>query len=86
MCCLSYGRVCAFWSCVSIGPCIHVAGVAVREEVMDLLSEELSYLVSDLNPFTEYTFRVTASTTVGQGPATDIAEKTSEQGKLSHYI
>uniref|UniRef100_G3PI72 Protein tyrosine phosphatase receptor type Q n=1 Tax=Gasterosteus aculeatus TaxID=69293 RepID=G3PI72_GASAC len=53
--------------------------VAVREEVMDLLSEELSYLVSDLNPFTEYTFRVTASTTVGQGPATDIAEKTSEQ-------
>ncbi|XP_077939126.1 LOW QUALITY PROTEIN: phosphatidylinositol phosphatase PTPRQ [Gasterosteus aculeatus] len=79
MCCLSYGRVCAFWSCVSIGACIHVAGVAVREEVMDLLSEELSYLVSDLNPFTEYTFRVTASTTVGQGPATDIAEKTSEQ-------
>ncbi|KAM8891585.1 phosphatidylinositol phosphatase PTPRQ isoform 2-T2 [Spinachia spinachia] len=54
-------------------------GVTVREEVMDLLSEELSYLVSDLNPFTEYTFRVTASTTVGQGPSKDIAEKTSEQ-------
>uniref|UniRef100_A0A3P8TAE3 Protein tyrosine phosphatase receptor type Q n=1 Tax=Amphiprion percula TaxID=161767 RepID=A0A3P8TAE3_AMPPE len=49
------------------------------EEVMDVLSEELSYLVSDLNPFTEYTFRVTASTTVGEGPATDITEKTREQ-------
>uniref|UniRef100_A0A3B5AC43 Protein tyrosine phosphatase receptor type Q n=1 Tax=Stegastes partitus TaxID=144197 RepID=A0A3B5AC43_9TELE len=31
------------------------------------------------NPFTEYTFRVTASTTVGEGPATDITEKTREQ-------
>ncbi|XP_041854149.1 phosphatidylinositol phosphatase PTPRQ [Melanotaenia boesemani] len=54
-------------------------GVTVREEVMDILSEELSYLVSDLSPFTEYTFRVTASTTVGEGPATDITEKTREQ-------
>ncbi|XP_010783145.1 phosphatidylinositol phosphatase PTPRQ isoform X2 [Notothenia coriiceps] len=54
-------------------------GVTMREEVMDVLSEELSYLVSDLNPFTEYTFRVTASTPVGEGPATDITEKTREQ-------
>ncbi|XP_049930076.1 phosphatidylinositol phosphatase PTPRQ isoform X4 [Epinephelus moara] len=53
--------------------------VTVREEVMEVLSEEVSYLVSDLNPFTEYTFRVTASTTVGEGPATDITEKTREQ-------
>uniref|UniRef100_A0A3Q2DRE6 Protein tyrosine phosphatase receptor type Q n=1 Tax=Cyprinodon variegatus TaxID=28743 RepID=A0A3Q2DRE6_CYPVA len=50
-----------------------------REEVVDVLSEELSYVVSDLNPFTDYTFRVTASTTAGEGPATDITEKTSEQ-------
>uniref|UniRef100_A0A3B5N152 Protein tyrosine phosphatase receptor type Q n=1 Tax=Xiphophorus couchianus TaxID=32473 RepID=A0A3B5N152_9TELE len=49
------------------------------EEVVDVLSEELSYLVSDLNPFTEYVFRVTASTTAGEGPAADITEKTSEQ-------
>ncbi|XP_039470944.1 phosphatidylinositol phosphatase PTPRQ isoform X5 [Oreochromis aureus] len=54
-------------------------GVTVRQEVMDVLSEELSYLVSDLAPFTEYTFRVTASTTVGEGPAADITEKTREQ-------
>ncbi|XP_030586423.1 phosphatidylinositol phosphatase PTPRQ isoform X2 [Archocentrus centrarchus] len=54
-------------------------GVTVRQEVMSVLSEELSYLVSDLIPFTEYTFRVTASTTVGEGPATDITEKTREQ-------
>uniref|UniRef100_A0A3Q1F7L9 Phosphatidylinositol phosphatase PTPRQ-like n=1 Tax=Acanthochromis polyacanthus TaxID=80966 RepID=A0A3Q1F7L9_9TELE len=58
---------------------LQAGGVTVREEVMDVLSEELSYLVSDLNPFTEYTFRVTASTTVGEGPATDITEKTREQ-------
>nr|XP_020467948.1 phosphatidylinositol phosphatase PTPRQ isoform X2 [Monopterus albus] len=54
-------------------------GVTVREEVVDILSEDLSYLVSHLDPFTEYMFRVTASTTVGEGPATDITEKTREQ-------
>ncbi|XP_056138465.1 phosphatidylinositol phosphatase PTPRQ [Lampris incognitus] len=53
--------------------------VLMKEEVVDLLSEELSYLVSDLSPFTEYTFRVSASTTVGEGPAAHITEKTSEQ-------
>lgn len=58
--------------------------VTVREEVMDVLSDELSYLVSDLRPFTDYTFRVTASTTVGEGPAADITEKTREQGGWSH--
>ncbi|XP_034444644.1 phosphatidylinositol phosphatase PTPRQ isoform X3 [Hippoglossus hippoglossus] len=54
-------------------------GVTVREEVMDGFSEDLSYLVLDLNPFTEYTFRVTASTTVGEGPSTNTSEKTREQ-------
>ncbi|XP_061896859.1 phosphatidylinositol phosphatase PTPRQ [Entelurus aequoreus] len=54
-------------------------GVNVREEVMDVLTGELSYLVSGLEPFTEYIFRVTASTIVGEGPATNITEKTREQ-------
>lgn len=53
---------------------------------MDILSEELSYLVSDLNPFTEYTFRVTASTIVGEGPSRHITEKTREQGGWSHGV
>lgn len=65
--------------------CLHATGVTVKEEVMDVMSEELSYLVSDLNPFTEYTFRVTASTTVGEGPATDTSEKTREQGGWCHW-
>lgn len=63
-----------------------VAGVTVKEEVMEVLSEELSYLVSDLDPFTEYTFKVSASTTVGEGPATYITEKTREQGGWLHAI
>ncbi|XP_028306525.1 phosphatidylinositol phosphatase PTPRQ isoform X2 [Gouania willdenowi] len=55
-------------------------GVTVRQDVVDYLSEDtVSYLVYDLHPFTEYTFRVTASTTVGEGPAKDINEKTREQ-------
>ncbi|XP_051917347.1 phosphatidylinositol phosphatase PTPRQ [Hippocampus zosterae] len=54
-------------------------GITVREEVTDLSTDELYYLVSDLEPFTEYTFRVSASTVVGEGPAADITEKTREQ-------
>lgn len=58
----------------------------MREEVLDVLPEALSYLVSDLNPFTEYTFRVTAFTVVGEGPAKDITEKTREQGERSDVM
>uniref|UniRef100_A0A8C5G3A7 Protein-tyrosine-phosphatase n=1 Tax=Gouania willdenowi TaxID=441366 RepID=A0A8C5G3A7_GOUWI len=59
---------------------LSAAGVTVRQDVVDYLSEDtVSYLVYDLHPFTEYTFRVTASTTVGEGPAKDINEKTREQ-------
>ena len=72
------------WPCLSICVRMPVAGVTVREEVMDVWSEDLSYLVFDLNPFTEYTFRVTASTTVGEGPSSNISEKTREQGGWSH--
>ncbi|XP_051239471.1 phosphatidylinositol phosphatase PTPRQ [Dicentrarchus labrax] len=53
--------------------------VTVREEMVDVFSEELSYLVYDLSPFTAYTFRVTASTTMGEGPAANITEQTREQ-------
>uniref|UniRef100_A0A3Q2Q8Z4 Protein tyrosine phosphatase receptor type Q n=1 Tax=Fundulus heteroclitus TaxID=8078 RepID=A0A3Q2Q8Z4_FUNHE len=53
-----------------------LADDTLLQDITDVLSEELSYLVSDLNPFTEYTFRVSASTTAGEGPAADITEKT----------
>uniref|UniRef100_A0A3B3HQ50 Protein tyrosine phosphatase receptor type Q n=1 Tax=Oryzias latipes TaxID=8090 RepID=A0A3B3HQ50_ORYLA len=58
-------------------------GVTVKQEVVNVLSEELSYVVSELSPFTEYTFKVTASTTVGEGPAINITEKTREQAPSS---
>lgn len=73
-------------SCTDHSLSTEVGGVTVKEEVLDVLPEKLTYLVSDLNPFTEYTFRVTASTTVGEGPATDITEKTREQGEWSHVV
>ncbi|XP_077591289.1 phosphatidylinositol phosphatase PTPRQ [Stigmatopora nigra] len=53
--------------------------VMLREDVMDLLADELFYLVYDLEPFTEYTFRVSASTVAGEGPTTEVTEKTREQ-------
>uniref|UniRef100_A0A8C7INP8 Protein tyrosine phosphatase receptor type Q n=1 Tax=Oncorhynchus kisutch TaxID=8019 RepID=A0A8C7INP8_ONCKI len=42
-------------------------------------TRELSYLVSGLSPFTEYTFTVTAATAIGEGPASHVSEKTREQ-------
>uniref|UniRef100_A0A8C7PNS5 Protein tyrosine phosphatase receptor type Q n=1 Tax=Oncorhynchus mykiss TaxID=8022 RepID=A0A8C7PNS5_ONCMY len=45
----------------------------------NMKSEELSYLVSGLSPFTEYTFTVTAATAIGEGPASHVSEKTREQ-------
>lgn len=72
--------------CADHSVSMEAGGVTVKEEVLEVLPETLTYLVSDLNPFTEYTFRVTASTAVGEGPATDITEKTREQGEWSHVM
>ncbi|XP_036441297.1 phosphatidylinositol phosphatase PTPRQ [Colossoma macropomum] len=49
------------------------------EEVVDLSSDHISYVVRRLSPFTEYDFSVAAYTIIGEGPATVIREKTTEQ-------
>ncbi|XP_066541701.1 LOW QUALITY PROTEIN: phosphatidylinositol phosphatase PTPRQ [Hoplias malabaricus] len=49
------------------------------EEVGDLSSDHIFYVVRSLRPFTEYNFSVSAYTTVGEGPATVIKEKTTEE-------
>uniref|UniRef100_A0A8C9TAU7 Protein tyrosine phosphatase receptor type Q n=1 Tax=Scleropages formosus TaxID=113540 RepID=A0A8C9TAU7_SCLFO len=47
--------------------------------VIDVSADHLSYVVQNLNPFTEYTFTVSAFTGVGEGPPVKIREKTREQ-------
>ncbi|XP_070295904.1 LOW QUALITY PROTEIN: phosphatidylinositol phosphatase PTPRQ-like [Salvelinus sp. IW2-2015] len=59
--------------------CVCVPGVYVRDKVIDMQAKELSYLVSGLSPFTDYTFTVTAATAIGEGPVTLVTEKTREQ-------
>ncbi|MCI4379489.1 hypothetical protein PGIGA_G00228910 [Pangasianodon gigas] len=49
------------------------------EELVNLSSNHISYVVTRLSPFTDYNFSVSAFTTVGEGPATLIAQKTPEQ-------
>ncbi|XP_047678606.1 phosphatidylinositol phosphatase PTPRQ isoform X2 [Tachysurus fulvidraco] len=49
------------------------------EELVNLSSNHISYTVTRLSPFTDYNFSVSAFTTVGEGPATLIAQKTQEQ-------
>ncbi|XP_015208369.2 phosphatidylinositol phosphatase PTPRQ isoform X2 [Lepisosteus oculatus] len=57
-----------------------VPGVKVTNiEVPDISADQISYVVTNLIPFTEYTFSVSAFTAVGEGPPTKISEKTREQ-------
>ncbi|XP_063783788.1 phosphatidylinositol phosphatase PTPRQ [Pseudophryne corroboree] len=46
---------------------------------IDIEAEQLSYTVEKLAPFTNYTISVSAFTTVGEGPPTDIVIRTNEQ-------
>ncbi|XP_048463873.1 phosphatidylinositol phosphatase PTPRQ [Rhincodon typus] len=47
-------------------------------QVIDHTSEQLSYVVKELVPYTEYIIRVSAFTIVGEGPPTNISLKTQE--------
>ncbi|CAL8324769.1 unnamed protein product [Gadus morhua 'NCC'] len=55
------------------------AGLVNLTTTLPDLSSEMSYVVTDLRPFTAYAFRVSASTVVGEGPTAQVEEKTSEQ-------
>ncbi|XP_053319639.1 phosphatidylinositol phosphatase PTPRQ [Spea bombifrons] len=46
---------------------------------IDIEAEQLTYMVEKLTPYTEYMISVSAFTTVGEGPPTDIVLRTSEQ-------
>ncbi|XP_075065450.1 phosphatidylinositol phosphatase PTPRQ isoform X2 [Mixophyes fleayi] len=46
---------------------------------INIEAEQLSYTVEKLTPFTNYTISVSAFTTVGEGPPTDIVIRTNEQ-------
>ncbi|XP_036375557.1 phosphatidylinositol phosphatase PTPRQ [Megalops cyprinoides] len=58
----------------------HTAAVTSSSlEVIDVSADEIFYVVTNLSPFTEYTFSVSAFTAVGEGPLSEIREKTREQ-------
>ncbi|XP_051512787.1 phosphatidylinositol phosphatase PTPRQ-like [Myxocyprinus asiaticus] len=49
------------------------------EEIVDLSSDRISYVVKRLSPFTEYKFGVTPYNIIGEGPSTQVIVKTTEQ-------
>ncbi|XP_061085824.1 phosphatidylinositol phosphatase PTPRQ [Conger conger] len=55
------------------------AAMVSSTEVIDVSADNISYVVTNLSPFTEYTFSVSAFTTVGEGPLAQTTEKTREQ-------
>ncbi|XP_058276348.1 phosphatidylinositol phosphatase PTPRQ [Hirundo rustica] len=46
---------------------------------IDILAEELSYVIKGLTPFTDYTISVSAFTDVGEGPPSVLTVRTHEQ-------
>ncbi|XP_068855760.1 phosphatidylinositol phosphatase PTPRQ isoform X3 [Aphelocoma coerulescens] len=46
---------------------------------IDILSEDLSYVIKGLTPFTDYTISVSAFTAVGEGPPSVLTVRTHEQ-------
>ncbi|NXH29211.1 PTPRQ phosphatase, partial [Myiagra hebetior] len=46
---------------------------------IDILSEDLSYVIKGLTPFTDYTISVSAFTAVGEGPPSVLTVRTREQ-------
>uniref|UniRef100_A0A8C9R638 Phosphatidylinositol phosphatase PTPRQ-like n=1 Tax=Scleropages formosus TaxID=113540 RepID=A0A8C9R638_SCLFO len=51
----------------------------VQTTLMDVSASQMSYEVRNLRPFTEYSFRVSAFTSAGEGPSAEILVKTREQ-------
>ncbi|XP_030334915.1 phosphatidylinositol phosphatase PTPRQ isoform X7 [Strigops habroptila] len=57
-----------------------INGAAELHSVLDnILTEELSYIIKDLIPFTDYTISVSAFTAVGEGPPSVLTVRTHEQ-------
>ncbi|XP_071408259.1 phosphatidylinositol phosphatase PTPRQ isoform X1 [Pithys albifrons albifrons] len=50
-----------------------------NQYTVDILGEELSYVIKGLAPFTDYTISVSAFTAVGEGPPSVLTVRTSEQ-------
>ncbi|KGL82713.1 Phosphatidylinositol phosphatase PTPRQ, partial [Tinamus guttatus] len=57
-----------------------VNGAALDNQyTINILAEELSYVIKGLAPFTDYTISVSAFTSVGEGPSSTLTVKTREQ-------
>lgn len=53
-----------------------------NQYTINILAEELSYVIRGLIPFTDYTISVSAFTAVGEGPPSVLTVRTREQGKM----
>lgn len=61
---------------------LHNAESEISLQVIDPTSEQLSYIVRELVPYTDYIIRVSAFTIVGEGPPSSIPLKTQQYGML----
>ncbi|TRY76067.1 hypothetical protein DNTS_012284 [Danionella cerebrum] len=58
---------------------IGIEVLPATEELADLSSDQMMYVVKRLSPFTEYRFSVSAKNIIGEGPNTEVTVKTNEQ-------
>ena len=66
---------------IIIGYTIQVEGTDSTREIPVMDGNATSYEVSDLRPFTTYTFHVSAMTKAGMGPAKSVSSTTPQGGK-----
>ena len=60
---------------------VHVAGSDSVQEIPVMDANATSHEVSDLRPYTKYTFSVSAMTEVGTGPAKSVSSITPQGGE-----
>ena len=67
------------------GYILTVSNASNTSEV-SLSGTDLTYSADDLNEFTNYTFSVTSSTRVGEGPASMTVAQTDQDGKIMFTV
>ena len=65
---------------------IQVVGPDSPREITVLNADTTTVAVSNLRPFTSYTFNVSAMTKAGTGPAASVSSKTPEAGEIFNFI
>lgn len=81
---LRNGVIVKYFICLRVvdsspGPCLRDITVATEAEWTE-------YTITELHPYTEYSFTISAGTVIGLGPSVKVVTKTLQAGNLPHNL